>query len=334
MTSSNGSENFSLPTHLDGVKKVFDKNIIGNSPIDLNQKVYLINNRLCILLGGHLDQMYSFLNYMLAFFKDKVPTSDELSEHLRFYDAEKRNNLLAMVILAEVESGKTKFNIKTIGSWHKENHETFEFICSSGSGVKDLIKLSKQYTGGQGYTNPFNKALTQNLDFLSKFIGNECYTADSILNKWGAGFEMTYFFNGSFKKLSEYTYIIFSGEFDFSSGLDLFPNSILKYAYKENVLYIRAANNDREKMFFVKPIDFDNQKQNIDYSFVPDYESKDYILTYMIKLPDGRFYQPSFVILVDYQTNVRIRVQDKNLLITTKEWLNNHIESEIRKLFE
>lgn len=256
-TSEDGEKNFSLPTHLDGAKRLIDNELATGSPIDLRQKVYIINERLCIVLGGRLDQMYSFLNYMQAFFENKIPTPEELNDYLNAYDRDKRDKLLALVVLATVNGNTVEFETKTLGHWNEGHHNEFNFIFSGGSGSNDFLKTARDYTGGNGYTNEFNKALTQNLDLLSKFMGFEVTSADSILNRWGAGFELTYFYFTKFKKLKEYTYVLFSGIYEKTSGLSCHPYAVMKYKYIDDILIIRAANDEREQLFQVNPINRD-----------------------------------------------------------------------------
>ncbi len=132
-TSNDGEKDFLLPTHLDGAKKLIDTGFTIGSPIDLRQKVYIINERLCLVLGGRLDQMYSFLNYMETFFANKFPSFEELSEYLNAYDKDKRDHLLSLVILATVNDNTVQFDIKALGKWHQEKHDVFSFIYSGGS---------------------------------------------------------------------------------------------------------------------------------------------------------------------------------------------------------
>lgn len=332
-SSEDGIKNFSLPTHLDGTKQLISNNSISLSPIDLRQKVYIINERLCVVLGGRLDQMYSFLNYMEAFFKNEIPSIEQLSERLNSYDKDKRSELLALVILATLIGDSVAFDIRTIGKWQQVQHDVFSFIYSGGSGANDFLSTAKHYTGGVGYTNPFNKSIAQNLDILSKCIAFECYSANSILDKWGAGFELTYFFFTKFKKLQEYTYILLKGTFDLETGLTCFPYAILKYKYIEDILVIRAANDQREKLFQVKPIN-SNRELNIDETNLPEYKSKDHILGFIIRLPNNQIFLPTFVLLVDNHEHVKISVVSGHVEIIIKESLTKYIENEIRKIIK
>lgn len=331
-TSEQGDKNFSLPTHLDGVKRLISNDIITRSPIDLRQKVYIINERLCVALGGRLDQMYSFLNYIQAFFEHKIPSAQELDEHLEGYDKSKIDNLLAIVILATVNGNKVEFETKTLGRWNKEQHEVFNYIFSGGSGSNDFLSAARQYSGGIGYTNELNKALTQNLDLLSKFMGFEVTSENSILNRWGAGFELTYFYFTKFKKLKEYTYILLSGIYDDNTGLSCNPYSVMKYKYYDDILIIRAANNDREQLFQVNPINKENDKLKFSQSDLPDFQSRDFILGYIIKLPNGQIYMPSFVILVDKLNMVKLIVKNGRMLISIDASLTKHILNDIKRI--
>ncbi len=97
-------------------------------------------------------------------------------------------------------------------------------------------------------------------------------------------------------------------------------------------MIIRAANDKREQLFQVNPINKEYEKITFDESNIPDFQSKDLILGYIILMPDGQIYLPSFVILVDKKEHVKLKVNNGHLEIITKESLKNHIETEIRKL--
>lgn len=331
LTSADGQNDFSLPTHLNGVEKLIDSGAISTSPTDLKQKVYIINDKLCVLLGGRLDQMFSFLNYLNAFFKDTIPSAETLVDYLKSYDKYKITNLLALIVLAEQENESLSFKIWKVGNWHQEKHDVFKSFLVGGSGANDFLRFARIYTQGIGHSNPLNKALTQNIDLLSKFVGAECNTAETILNKWGAGFEITYYFNGKFKKLPEYTFVLFNGEFEINNGLSIFPIGVLKYKYNQERLIVRAADSEREKLFVVNSINDSTQKSEYLEQKPPDYQSKDIILAYFIKLPTGRFYMPTFVILVDKLELVKLQEVDGKLAINVNEELTNHIESDIKR---
>ena len=237
-----------------------------------------------------------------------------------------------MVILSIVNRNWVEFEIINLGNWQKEKHDIFNFIYSGGSGSNEFLATARDYSGGFGYTNEFNKAIAQNLDLFSKLMEFEVASADSILNRWGAGFELTYYYFTKFKKLKEYTYILFSGNYDKTAGLSCHPYAVMKYKYIDDILIILAANDEREQVFQVNPINREYDKIRFNNSTLPDYQSRDFILGYIIRLPNGQLYLPSFVILVDKQENVKLKVNNGHLEIITKESLTNHIENEITKL--
>jgi hypothetical protein len=70
ISSQNSDFTFSLPTLLKGIGSE-----LGNRkaylPAGLKQKLSIINDQLCVALGGRLDQMYSFHNMLLPFVRTK-----------------------------------------------------------------------------------------------------------------------------------------------------------------------------------------------------------------------------------------------------------------------
>ena len=331
LTSKNGDSYFSLPTHLSGIPSIITEgHKLESNPVDLRQKIYIVNKRLAVALGGKCDQMYSFLNSLQAFFSTTIPTINDLQEFLRSYDKEKRVNLAALILLVTIENHKLILNFETLGKWHKEEHVDFGLIYTIGTGSDDYLKTVRLYKGGIGFTNPFNKALTQNLDLLSKFLGFKSYTAETILNKWGAGFQLIYLFNDSFKKLDDYAFILFNGEYT-NKKLNCNLYSILKYQYHNDLLLIRAADNKGEKLFKVLPINKEIVEYTDHYS-PPSLKSKHYILGYLIRLPNKKIFAPTFIFLVDTLENIKIDETGNQLRVTIKEWIVNQIDNEIKKL--
>lgn len=331
LTSKDGESSFSLPTHIGGIPSIITEGQTQESnPVDLRQKVYIINEKLAVALGGKCDQMYSFLNALQAFYGTTIPTIKDLQEFLRSYDKEKRGNLAALVLLVSIENNQLILNLETLGNWHQEEHNDFGSIFSIGTGSNDYLKTARLYKAGIGYTNPFDKALTQNLDLLSKFLSLESYTAETILNKWGAGFQLIYLFNDSFKKLDNYAFILFNGEYT-KNKLKCNLYSILKYQYLNDLLLIRAADNNGEKLFKVLPLNKE-PVEYIDQYSPPILKSKHYILGYLIRLPNKKIFAPTFIFLVDPRENIKIDETENHLRVTIKEWIVNQMEDEINKI--
>ena len=332
ITNSNKDNNLSIPSHLDGLKNLLQESDQLGTPSDLRQKTYIINDRLCIALGGRLDQMYSFLNSISTNFKNKLISDSELDEFLNDYPDDKLDHLAALILLIEINENTLHLNTKTWGNWKKEKHKEFENIFTIGTGATDYYKTAKQYNGGTGFTNDFNKSIAQNLDLLSKFLVFEPITAETILNKWGAGFEIIYFLNGQFKKLDDFTFVLFTGTFDSKSELNCFPIAVYKYKYHNDLLLIRAADNNKGKLFIVNPINKDSIDPLIEIP-TPIYNSKHFILAYLIRLPNNTLYAPTLVLLVD-QGNINIQEDIKNLHITVKSWIVERITDEIKKIIK
>jgi hypothetical protein len=332
ITSVNKDENLSIPTHLDGLKNVLQDYQLLSNPSDLRQKIYIVNDRLCVALGGRLDQMCSFLNALMSYFKEAFISEFELDEFLNNYDRDKLDHLAALILLIDIKEDNIHFIKKIWGDWQKETHNEFERIFAIGTGASEYLQTAKQYKGGVGHTNFFNKSIAQNLDLLSKFLVFESATAETILNRWGAGFEVIYLFNQKFKKLDDYTFVLFSGTFNMDSGLDCHPTSVFKYKYHDELLLIRAADNIKEKLFIVNPINKEPNNYNLKIS-KPDYNSKHFIVAYLIRLPNGKLYAPTFVLLVD-QGNILIQDHTKHLQITVKSWLLDKITSEIKNVLK
>jgi hypothetical protein len=113
ITSSLNGNNLSIPSHLDGLKNLLQESKQSGTPSDLRQKIYIINDRLCVALGGRLDQMYSFLNALTTYFKDTLISDSELDVFLKNYPDDKLDHLAALTLLIEIKENTIYFNTKT-----------------------------------------------------------------------------------------------------------------------------------------------------------------------------------------------------------------------------
>jgi len=238
ISSQNGTATFSLPTLLNGIGEEFG-NTTQYLPIGLKQKLSIINDQLCVALGGRLDQIYSFNNALYAAFCNHIPDNDELEKFLHSYDKEKSTHLTSLVLLAIIKKDEITFRIHHLVNWLSEKNEELEHIYVAGSGALHFIEQARIKGDGSGYTNFFNKALVQNLQLLSNFIGLETTTANSILENWGAGYELVYFFK-KFKKLDDFSFIVFDGRYIQKNKLLFKPIGVYKYKYFGNRLIIRG----------------------------------------------------------------------------------------------
>ena len=68
MTSDKKGDEIHIPTFLKGVEE-FLPNTHEGFPILLRQKIYIINDFLCVALGGDMHEMKLFLDDLMNYFK-------------------------------------------------------------------------------------------------------------------------------------------------------------------------------------------------------------------------------------------------------------------------
>lgn len=123
-------------------------------------------------------------------------------------------------------------------------------------------------------------------------MAEERYTMESIIEAWGAGFEVIEYSENGFKKLDDFTYIICHSEFD-SENITLknTPFLVMHYTYHEDILTINTYLEDEFKRYGVLPLDI--KKEDFDTSIIPPhngFESSQVVCAFVIEKPEGGHY--------------------------------------------
>jgi hypothetical protein len=242
-----------IPTFVKGTGKMF-ANMEDSKPLGLKQKLYVINDRLCVALGGRGDQMWSFLNRLNAIYGSNDFNDADFLKFIEAYPMDESNELIAILLKSQEVDGKTNFTVRSVGKLHVLNNERYSKVIAGGSGAEQFIDLIK--TNPRFYTNITNTddLLVSNLYLISHWLAQEISSTEPLLNYWGAGYEMIIFENGRFVKLQEYTVVLFVGKFGKGIDLEVAPISTMMINYQDDVLIIRAFANNIEKIFAVPSI--------------------------------------------------------------------------------
>ncbi len=329
LSSTDSDGNIETPSFLSGTGNLFD-HVDGLKPFKFTRKVYIINDQLCVGLGGNYAQMYSFLNSLQAHFKDKIPSVNELKDYLNWYDVEKMDNLFGIVLLAETINTQIVFHPATIGKLNDYQHPVFEKVIVGGSGSNDFKESLNTFDRvyGEGAVNNENKALSQTFMLLSIFLGHEVASAKSLMNKWGAGFELITYKDGKFIFIDNFTFIFWKGVYNKDLGLKSSPFRVMKYKYEEDVLIIRATDFEKnEKAFGVIPLNKDKKDYKLDAITIPDYHSKSIIVFYILRLENGQYITPSMSLYSEDLGHVFLRMNEGYLEVAISENLTSYIEN-------
>lgn len=326
--------NLPTPSFMEGIDLFTSAS--ESRPYKLKRKLYVINDQLCVALGGNVAQMFSFLNSLNAFYSHEIPTPNGLKDYLKSYSQDKIDKMFAILILAEeVEGRGIAFHPLLIGNIKQLKHPLFDLTFVGGSGISDfeiaINTFSQIY--GEGNIDDENKALSQNLILLSIFLGHETASANSLINKWGAGFEIITYKNGKFTYVDDFTFVLVNGSYTKNEGLRIVPFRIMKYTYMQELLIILANDfKTKEMVFGVSPI----TKEKEDYPTKlerPDYNSPSIIVYFLIKLENGLYATPCFASYSKGIGPVILRINEGYLEFLISESTTKYIENTIKTIY-
>ncbi|MFC0875134.1 hypothetical protein ACE01N_01000 [Saccharicrinis sp. FJH2] len=335
ITRKGGLKNLKLPTHLNGTL-----NFLGNQdakPEELNQKIYVINKDLCVAVAGSLSRIYSFLNSAELFFhKEKRLEATDVERFISWFQNEKGFDNFSVLILHHLkDNGRDVFGAYYLGEgWQERRHNIFDDILACGSGASDYLKNLENFPEvlGLGKINTINKALSQNLNLLSLLLGYELIFADTIRNHYGAGFEVIYFENNEFKKLNNYTFIIWTGSF-FDDELKMQPFRIMKYQYQYEVLLVRTTGLEKsDDIFFIVPINKEKEVYRNKSFTVPDFSSDLIISFFMIKTENNRIFNECILVGGEGNAGVFIEQEGKDIKVYLSSDFENDIKDRVKQL--
>jgi hypothetical protein len=282
-----------IPTFVKGTGKMF-ANMKQSKPCGLTQKLYIINDRLCVALGGSGDQMYTFLRRVKAIYGDNNFDDIDLLRFIETYPKDESNDLIAIVLKSQQIDGVFDFAVRCVGNLHLIDNERYTKVVAGGSGAKQFLDFIQTNPTFATDISDTDALLVMNQYLISYWLGQEVARAESLLNHWGAGYEMIIFDNGRFVKLDEYTVVLLVGKFGKGIEFEAAPISTMMVNYQEDVLIIRVFANDEEKVFPVPSII--NEQDSIE---VVDIEPKHatLLITYILEDVDKNMqYFPTVVL--------------------------------------
>jgi hypothetical protein len=280
-----------IPTFLDSVDAAMPSNQ-QSFPLGLRQKLYLINDQIALALAGNVYQMTTFLEDIKNFFKFHTTTYQNLNSFMEGYDQESVLDCSILVIIVESFEEALVPNILAFGNWERYTDPLIENGLITGTGKRAFFdKLQLISRDNSAHSDLRNT----NLILLSLFLADERYTLDSIIDSWGAGFEVIEFYEGKFRKMDNLTYVICHTEInEEGTSLTNIPFLVMHYTYHGEILTINTYLDNEFKRYGVLPLDI--KKENFDSSQIPDYngfESTQVLCTFVVKKKNGNFFHTS-----------------------------------------
>ncbi len=284
ISSTDSDGEIEIPTFVKGAGKLFAH--MGESkPLGLKQKLYVINDRLCVALGGKGGQMRTFLKRIKAIYGEIDFDDNDLLKFLETYPDEESNELIAIVLKSQRDKEGFVFAVRSVGKLHLIENERYEKVVAGGSGAEQFLEfIQTNPKFGTDITNE-DALLVMNQYLISYWLGREVSRAESLSNYWGAGYEMIIFNNGKFVKLEEYTVVLLVGKFGQGIAFEAAPINTMMVNYQEDVLIIRAFANNIERIFAVPSI-LDERDELEVFDIEPKHETL--LMTYILEDVDNR----------------------------------------------
>jgi len=282
-------QDIEIPTFLKRFNQLSNNNddII---PINLSQKIYVINDKLAIGLLGSVYEMKMFLKDLRNNFLYREINIQNLQNFWNEYDKQEFKNSSYIFLMAFEEKGRTKFYYQMEKCWNNNTSKLFNCTYASGTGserfLEEVINTNKITTNWN--IGSSKSAVALNYITLVNLIGSERFTASTIKDLWGAGFEMIAFENGKFKKIDDITFIIWNINVNQNKEITKQPTYAVNYKYYEDVLVITSTDFINIKMYEVPPIDSSiDELYPYQSSLKPYFESNKVACCYLIKYPHG-----------------------------------------------
>ncbi|MBX2899032.1 MAG: hypothetical protein KF775_05265 [Cyclobacteriaceae bacterium] len=291
ISSSESNGIMEIPTFVKGTDSLLVQ--MNKKPAALRQKLYVINKRLCVALGGRGDQMYTFLNRISTFLKDDTFTYEEFHDFVLHYEKEDKDELISIILMSKVVENGFEFTIRGIGEYQEITNDRYERAIAAGSGKEQFLDFLNQKTPFYTNITDSDGALVLNQYLISYWLGLETVSAESLKNNWGAGFEMITFKDGKFQKLHEYTVVLLSGRTGKGIHFQPAPINTIMAEYFDQIFIIRAFAHGIEKVFLVPALN-ETRDEVILPNHEPNHETL--LITYLIEDVDNRKrYFPSIV---------------------------------------
>lgn len=277
LISSDEAENsINTPTFVNGTEKLFVNKSL--KPVGLRQKLYIINDRLSIALGGRGDQMYTLLKRMKAFFANLTFSDDEFDDFIDNYPPEDKEHLIAITL--KYNPTNETFNLRTVGRCTEKKNDRYEHVVALGSGAEQFVTFMDQNTKFTTDISGLDGMLVLNQYVISYWLGHEVASAQSLMSLWGAGFEMITFQSGKFVKLRDYTVVLFTGRIGYNHSFSPAPFSTMMCDYEQDLFVIRVFAHNERKVFIVPAIDEIRESVILD-KFEPNHSTL--LITYILE---------------------------------------------------
>lgn len=289
-TSNEQGKEALIPTFFDHVDDALPPEQ-KSFPFGLKQKIYVIAETIALGLAGNIYQMTNYLKDIKGYFNHYPPTDENFKLFMDGYDQESINDCSIVVFIVGKIDGQLNPTIHHYGNWEEYNDPLIQVGLITGTGKQAFFKKLRQLDHKD---DGIEDRRNINLTLLSLFTAEERYTMNSIVDSWGAGFELIEYSGGRFRKMDNLTYIICHSHLEENGVLINNPFLIMHYKYHGEILFINTYFGSKFKRFGVLPLDL--KKEDVTDRMVPEYQgfqSDQVLCAFVIEKDDGDLFLTS-----------------------------------------
>jgi hypothetical protein len=198
--------------------------------------------------------METFLKQIRLIYSSVDFHTQDLWKFVKRFADEDGTGMIAIILTStEVSENQYAFEVRGIGINNDDIIESdlYGHVIAKGTGAErflDFIKAGPKF--GSDITNE-DRILASNLSLIGHFLGQEVALGETLIEHWGAGFELIYFKDGKFIKLEEYTAIIIDAPFGREVIFQAVPRIAMTVRYINGVMIITTFSDKTEQVFIV-----------------------------------------------------------------------------------
>lgn len=210
----------SITTHSQDILEMLLPKDQSFKPVDLSQKIYIINKNLCVAVAGYASELKSFLQDFRIYASYSPPTNENISKYVN--DPERQalvpNSVVMILYSHNINDRSIRFSIDFLYGDKISPNERLEIeqigtIFSEGSGKSTFDNLINYMTDA-GHQNQNFNALLNSVRVAAACIGAEkMLPSHTLKDYWGAGYEIIFYEEG-FQYLENIAYVICRGKYD------------------------------------------------------------------------------------------------------------------------
>jgi hypothetical protein len=241
ISGEEGSSEFYVPAFADNLMDLLpaERDL---HPVALQQKVYIVTDRICFAFAGKVWYATKFLEDLRTrcAITQEITHSEIyefLSEYARELDSDEFSFFL--IYMNRVEGGFEAIPY-VVGKWVEKEIPLFGKMYLLGTGANDFIAAAEyvDQTRSSVPTTP-SEAVQSNMALVSMILAKERIDPTTFLNHWGAGIETVWFDGNRFTNLEQVTFVFNHWDLNAQNAFGYpTPTKFTNYFYTSDSLFI------------------------------------------------------------------------------------------------